>query len=101
MWMLRGDLGLEQLRLGILQVMPGLPGMLVKFYNCVVDARRPATLFPLALASISDSSSASRLIQTGEGRKRGGGAHVRMTQVAPSLLKAKKHPSTHSLGFQA
>lgn len=75
----RGDPGWEHLRVGILLVMPGLPGLLVMFYNRVGDARPPATLLPLPLASTSDWSSASGLIQTREGRKGGGGARVWMT----------------------
>lgn len=71
----RGDPGWEHLRVGILLVMPGLSGLLVMFYNRVGDA----TLLPLSLASISDWSSASGLIQTREGRKGGGGARVWMT----------------------
>lgn len=69
MW--RRDPGLEQLRVRIFQVMPGEPGMLVVFYSCVGDARPLATLLLLPLVPISDCSSASWIIQFGEGRKWG------------------------------
>lgn len=78
-WMWRGDLGLGQLRAGISQVIPGLPMILVAFYNCVSDARPPAASLLLPLALINICRSASGLIQTWEERKRGGGARVRMT----------------------
>lgn len=53
-WMWGGHLGLGQLRVGISQVIPGLPMILVAFYNCVGDAKPPAAslLLPLALINI-------------------------------------------------
>lgn len=67
----RGDLGLEQLRVEIFQVIPGVPGMLVAFHSCVGDARPLATLLLFPLVSVSDCSSDSWVIHFGEGRKRG------------------------------
>lgn len=74
-WMWRGDPGVEQLRMGALRVMPGLPELLVVFCNCAGDAGPLVAFLPLSLASISDSSSASGLTQTGRGEKRVAG-HV-------------------------
>lgn len=45
----------------------GLPGMLLMFSSCRGDTKPLATLPLLPLASITNCSSASRLIQAGEG----------------------------------
>lgn len=74
--MYRGDLGLEQLRVGVFQVMPGVPAMLVVCYSCVGDARPLATWLLLPLVLLSDCSSAAWIIQIGKGGRSGGEAHA-------------------------